>query len=244
MDDKRGHFAIEIVGKHIKDFYLTHAKEAAEKQVEFTKYGTQKEIYLKEVFRLYIIINEAIDRTKHTETYLTIEKIPEHFSINEIEEVEYYRHHIEFFHIKCISILDYSINLLNHSLRLGIPTRKCSAYNIIENTILKGQPIVDKLKLFEKEISQLKRNRNIIIHQGDFESVALNEIDSKIFSNELFDFGVELTAYFEKEKQEKIKKTVEIINGLITNIENHVGELYECLIPIIKEKILMFELNE
>lgn len=244
MDNLKDKFAIEIVGKHIKDFYVRHVKEAIEKQVDFSEYGTPKEVYLKEVFRLYMIIYEALDRLKYTEIYLSIGEVPGHFLSNGIKEIEYYRHHIEFFHIKCISIFDYSVNLLNHSLMLGIPIRKCNMHSITENTNLKGYPILDKLKKFNNEINKIKRDRNIIIHEGDFQSISLNEIDSKIISNDLLGFGDELSAYFNKEKENKIKETVSLIKKNIENIENHVNELCDDLIPIIDSQIVVFELFE
>ncbi len=244
MNEKRAKFAIDIIGKHIKNIYVNHSKEAHDRDVDFSEYGTPKEIYLKEVFRLYMIINDELDRIKYTEHFLTIKKVPKHYLKNQIKEIEYYKHHIDFFHIECISIFDYCVNLINHALILGIPVRKCNAYKIIENTTLKGGLIIEKLKSFEKEISELKKNRNIIIHQGDFESVSLNEIDSKIICNELFDFGPEKTKYFEKKKLQQVKETIKKINDIILTLEDYVGEIYKCLIPIIERKIKIFEIEE
>ncbi|WP_272152103.1 Cthe_2314 family HEPN domain-containing protein [Tenacibaculum aiptasiae] len=237
-------FAAALVDDVAK-IYSAHMKVAIDTQQEFANIGSDKEKYLKEVFVNYMTIKNAIDNLKFIEIYLSIDPIPEHYLENGIDEIEYYRHHIESFHIKCASIIDYITLLLNHTLRLGIPKRKCNVYSITENTILKGSELITKLKALENEFKELKSNRNKIIHQGDFESESIKDIDSTLINGDgLFDFGEVLTEYLKNEKKEKILKTIENLNEQISKIEFHLGEILEQLTPYIQEKISHFEINE
>lgn len=239
MNLNRLEFSKEIIEVYIKDILITHPKLAIEFKQNIYTYGSKKEIYLKEVFRLYTIINDTIEKLYLSIKYLSIEN-----PIREVDEIDFYKLHIEYYNIKCISVFDYCINMINHSAQLGIPQKKCKYNNIIENVNLKNTLLVQKLKLYEKEVSKIKTDRNIIIHEGDWKSDSLNEIDSKILCNDFFNHGKEITEYFQQEKQILIKKSIKLISKQIKVFESHIGEIYICLIPIIIKRIKYFELDE
>ncbi len=140
--------------------------------------------------------------------------------------------------------MDYTVHLINNALRLGIPSKKCNSYTITENTILKPLSIASKLKNFEAAFSQIKANRNKILHQGEFEFKSVEEIDSQIVRSDLFDYGEELTEYFNKGRREKIQETIKELKEEVDKVEFHIGEILEELTQFIDTQVKYFELEE
>jgi hypothetical protein len=234
-------FIFEIV----RPIYSSHWEIARETDDKFEDIGTEKEKYLKKLFVYFTTIQESVEKLIHVKTYLSIENVPKHYTDNEIEEIEYYRYHIENFHIKCVSNIDYTTLLLNHSLKIGIPNRKCGVYSITENTNFIGSDLSAKLKAFDTEFQEMKSGRNKIVHQGNFESKELSEIDSNIFSPLITEImGENLIKHVSEGKAKKVSETIQKFEKQILRIQFHIGEILEELTPYIKRQIKIYELAE
>lgn len=237
-------FALFIFQK-VQPIYSEHWKLASKSDNKFEELGTDKEKYLKELFVYFTTIQESVEKLSQVKTYLSIDDVPKHYIDHDIEEIEYYRYHIENFHVKCISNIDYTTLLLNHSLKIGIPNRNCNVYSITENTNFKGTNLSTKLKAFDTEFQEMKTGRNKIVHQGNFESNELSEIDSNIFSPLISEImGKDLINHLSSEKDKKVSETIQKFEKQITRIQFHIGEILEELTPYIERQIKIYELAE
>lgn len=229
----------------IKPIYLKHWDIGKTKDLPFNEIGSNKEKYLKKVYVYFQTVKESLDKLNNTLVYLTIDDVPEHYKTKDIEDIEFYRYHIENFHIRCISIIDYIALTVNHSLQLGIPIRKCNTYSITENTNVKNTQIASLLNAFEKEFHEMKTIRNKLIHQGTFNSEELSDIDSALVSPMTEEFmGQTLVDYLKEERTQKINNVVEKFKIQIDRMEYNVGEIVEQLKPLIEKQIKIFELSE
>lgn len=172
-------FEDEIVGDNIDDFFNPEKIRENNSELTFHDFGSPRLKYLKKIWTNYINLKWELERLKNVEVYFSIEKIPDHYSEGGINNLEYYNYHFEHFRIKSISIVDYLVLFINHCLQMGIPVKKCNIYSFTENTIVKDGDLVQSLKAFEKDISNLKKDRNKIIHEGTFEPqsmIPLNDV--------------------------------------------------------------------
>lgn len=235
-------FEEEIVGDNIDDFF--HAQQIRENNSETSFYEsiTPKEKYLRKIWIKYINLNWEIERLNSVKVFFSINKIPDHYTQGGINNLEYYNYHYEYFRIKSISIIDYLVLFVNHCLKMGIPDRKCNVYSITENTNLKDSELVQCLIEFEKDISDLKKDRNKIIHEGTFESqtmAPLNDIILEYEENFIDEKNIEQGEL----KKEEITKIIEHFNLEIIMINAHVEKVLNALIPYIKKQVQIFKID-
>lgn len=223
---------------------LNKVKKSFENKSESPEF--KKFEYLKKIHSLRATIDDGIENIKKINAFILIEKIPEYYLDNGISARDYYRHHVEYFHIQCISIIDYTMHLINHTLNLGISDRKCSYYSILENKNVKKTSLAQKMTNFHKEFEKIKASRNKIIHNGNFESDSLTAIDSTIIDSEVTkkaDIDLDFLKYLEKERKKIIKNTINEFDNIIKKMESHLDILFNEMIPIFKFQLSVYELN-
>lgn len=192
--------------------------------------------YLLEFFNQYKLIVESIKRLKNIETYLTINKIPKYFLKNNIDETEYYIHHIKWFHIECVSIIDYVALLVNHTLKLGIPDRKCNVFAITENKNIKGKNIRKELINYEKKLSDIKKFRNEIIHKGKIKPKVYKDLSALSVTDDLKRvLSPETVKFIKEERKIFLKKVLDEFHGYIKITTEHIGNILLALEPYIIE---------
>lgn len=242
MKQQNINFTRELL-THLLEF--NGSKKAFENKTESTEF--KKFEYLKKIHSLRVTIDDAIENIKNVNVFISIDKMPEHYTDNGISARDYYRHHVEHFHIQCISIIDYTMHLINHTLNLGIPDRKCSYYSIVENKNVKKTSLAQKMTNFHKDFEKIRASRNKIIHKGNFEFDSLTAIDSTIIDSDVkkkLDIDSGFLEYLEKERKEIIKNTINEFDSVLKKMESHLYILFNELTPIFKFQLSIYELNK
>ncbi len=197
-----------------------------------------KEAYLRDLFINTSFITDSIAQLRNIKIYLTIKNVPDHFLKNNIEEIEYYRHYIEHFHIKFASVVDFILHLVNHSFQLGNPKSKVNFQKITENDWIKNSKVLKQLKKIDKESRPLIEGRHFIVHRGRFQHKSITNIDREIYwknqENE--------TDLFE-DKNRVINETINEFFEQIDKLEYHYSELLVMLIPVIKQQVRIKEIT-
>lgn len=205
---------------------------------------TPKEEYILKVYNLFHIVDESITNLDFFEHYLTIEPFPKHFIEKNINERDYYKFQLENFYIRCSSIFDYKMHLINKTLNLGL--KKCSYDLIKDNSNLENTSLKTKIINFNSYLKKIIEKRNKIIHHGHFDSELLDGITAFLsipnLPEELYD--EEYENYSKAEKNKNIKDAIKELNAIKKKIEFHFGEILEELIPSIELQISIFELKE
>ena len=222
----------------------SHFETARKENKRFEDVGSEKEIYIKKIHSHFSTISSSIDQLKKIEFYLSIDSFPEYYLDNDISEKDYYFYHIENFHIRIISIIDYVFHLINHTLKFGFPKNKINLFAFTENTNLKGSSLITKLKAFEEEFKNMRTDRNKIIHHGDFKSESFEEISWSLINTKLFDFDKEFIEYLNLEKKEKVTELVKTFNEYLEKVEFHLGEIFEEMGFYMDQQIEVYELRE
>jgi hypothetical protein len=169
----------EIFPKHAK-IYMDSLQNSNIEKINFNELGSESEIYLKAIINHVLLIDTEIDKIKLIPILLALKEIPEIYTKNNINAIEYYRIKIEYFHIKIVSIIDYCANLINDAYQLGYPKRECNSHSLAKNENIKNSITCQKLKDFVKEFQNLNKDRNVIIHEGGFKNMTLENIDRVI----------------------------------------------------------------
>lgn len=237
-------FADEIVGDNIDEFISGEQVSLNRSGFLNLEVGTVRQNYQRKILVDYINLNFEIERLNNVEVYFSIKHIPNHYKRGGISNLEYYNYHYEHFRIKSISIIDYLVLFINHCLQLGIPTRKCNLYNITENTILKSSDLIQSLKNFDSEFSQMRSDRNKIIHEGNFEPNSLVQLNKIIMTHETFNMNPDAEETLDESKVEKASEAIECFKTDIAMINNHVEIILNNLIPYIKKQCDIFNLTE
>lgn len=211
----------DIIADHMRIFLDTHQ--------EFMEIGTKSEKYGKNTLYSFIDLKESIDTLELVPTFFAIKKVPRFYLRNGISETAYYKYHLENHYIKITSIIDFTSNFVNDVYRLGIPVRKCNVYAILENLNTKHTATGTVLKKFESHFQNIKKGRNIIIHEGKFDSEEIKSIDSTIISKEFLGKEKILHDWFMERKQREIGKVLQRINKDNTDVIDFLVEIIETL---------------
>jgi hypothetical protein len=235
----------------IEQFALELADEVLRIHHKYAEVDSIKDEYVKDLNRYYQPIFRSIESLRHINTYLSLDSIPSQLCADAHDELEYFRYHIENFHIRCVSILDYSAILINHCLKLGIPFRKCNPHSVSENTTWKNSLPVTLLKKFDEEFKEIKTDRNKIIHRGEFENDSLEALGSLIWDYPAINDIKNDANWYKDEldqdkywtqliqlhgKKEVLKNTLKIFNAQIKRIEYYIEEIVKSIMPYFECK--------
>lgn len=220
-----------------KKYYLR------DENVELSDVEKSKEKYVKKLYTLYLTINDGLVEINHIETFMKIDPIPSYYVENGIDEKDYYKHHVENFHVQCISIIDYICHLINHAKQIGLPDRRCSIHSILDNENLKNSDLCRTLKSLDKSFLEIRQNRNKIIHKGKFKLDALTEIDSTLISTGIIEYEQSFLDYIKEERDQKIEAAVETFQKQVKILEDAVGKIYYELVKDINRQLKIFEIE-
>lgn len=233
--NKKNKFILKMLGL-VKKYNLITNKSTIPK--------TPKENYILNVYKLFHIVDDSINKLDLFEHYLTIDPFPNHYLENNINESDYYKFQLENFYIRCSSIFDFKMHLINKTLNLGF--KKCSYDLIKDNSNIKDTILKTKIINLNSYLQKVIEKRNKIIHHGHFDSELLDGITAFLsipnLPEELYDEEYEI--YSKTEKDKNIKEAIKELNLIIKKLKFYFEEILEELIPIIEQQIIIFELKE
>lgn len=224
----RSKFFVEVFTINQK-FTFSQMKTAVETGESHFNIGTPSEKYAKKILFHFADLSNSLDSLELIPTFFSINKVPSYYLKNGIPEIDYYKYHLENHYIKISSTIDFSANFINEVYRLGIPTRKCNVYTILENLNTKDTESAVCLKKFERHFEKQKKVRNIIIHEGKHESEEIKSIDSSIMSKVFLGKEKILIDYFNTQKKLAISKVIEKIKQDNTDVSNYIKDIVESL---------------
>ncbi len=205
---------------------------------------TPKGEYILEVYSLFHTVDESITNLDFFEHFLTTEEFPKHFLEKNISERDYYKFQLENFYIRCSSIFDFKMHLINKTLNLGL--KKCSYDLIKDNSNIQNTSLKTKIIELKSYLNKVIEKRNKIIHHGHFDSELLDGISAFIsipnLPEELYEEEYEI--YSKKEKDKNIKEAIKELNKITEKLKFYFEEILGELIPIIELQITIFELKE
>lgn len=196
---------------------------------EFTDSGTDHEVYLKQVWVDFSRISESLENLDNTPNLLKIDPFPTELVVVGIDEFIHFKYHYEVLHVKIISIIEYCSYIINSVYRLGIPTRKCSIYSILENRRTEKTQAARHLKELNKAFKDFRQVRNAIIHEGTFDIEKIKSIDTSILKQNLVPILEPLRKWYEERKDETKKKIIEEVQGSINKCGDIIVEMLNAL---------------
>ena len=205
----------------------------------------EKDLYIKNISEFTQKIEDGINVLKQFENYLLIKPFPNYFIENGISEKDYFKFQFENFFIRCSSIIDFKMHLINCTLKIGLPNSKCGYHSLKENKNIKGTDLSVKMSKLYNDFEKNIKIRNGIIHQGNFDSDLLDDISAFITPNlpsELFD--EDFNKYSNEEKEKNIKIAISELNKIIEKLEFHFGQLLEELSPNINFQLSIFNIKK
>ncbi len=198
----------------------------------FRKYGKVDEIYAKQIFYSFVDLCESINKLQQNVTFLSLTNIPAYYKKNGISEIDYYKYHFENHYIKIVSIIDYTTKFIHDVFRLDMPIRKINVYLIYENLNTKTSKPAKILKKFDEHFKEIKTNRNIIIHQGNFKSKEITTLDAHIISIEVKDEIDKMIAMnFKRKKNSELKNTIDKIKSDNESVMSFIIDIFDGLTP-------------
>lgn len=224
----RSKFFVEVFTINQK-FTFTQMMTAAKTGESHLNIGTSSEKYAKKILFQFGDLLDSLDSLDLIPIFFSINKVSSSYLKKGVSEIEYYKYHLENHYIKISSIIDFSSNFINKVYRLGIPLKRCNVYTILENLNTKGTESAVLLKKFERHFEKQKKIRNIIIHEGKYESEEIKSIDSNIMSKIFLGKEKILIDYFNNQKQVAISKVIEKITQDNNDVSKFVSDIVESL---------------
>jgi len=187
------------------------------------------------------IFYESIQIYKSLETldliHSLVSNVPDrsYFDDRNIFEDNYLRYHIENFYSSSISMLDKLAKLLNRLLKLKIKSKDCSFINLIRDKSdflpLEIRDIVNQLN---QDTKKLRKQRNYIIHEGEFIDDDWFMFSSLVFLSRKPEYpinAIQLASEVEKE----FRKYANIIDIWNKSLSTSITDIFQYLTPLIRE---------
>ena len=143
---------------------------------EFQKLLYENEKYVVDIFLSAMNILGTVEQLNFVPIFLRNFPRRKRFNQYGINHPKYLQYHLEIHFIKIATLIDQAAILINKVYRFGIPEKKCSVDNILENDHTKYSGAAKVLKIFDRSIQGVKSVRNLIVHRGIFKDEELNEI--------------------------------------------------------------------
>jgi len=206
---------------------FNHGEIARKTSKSLYDIGTKKEKYIKNAFFSYYNIYESIKGLDKIIIFFSINPLPKCLISTSLSKIDYYQYHYEMHHIKISTIIDMCVNYINEIYRIGMPIKKCNVYSILENLNIKETQTAIELKNFNTHFQQLKKNRNLIIHQNCFKSKKIECLDNSILDYNFI--SAETKKWFKKEIFENKKNVIKEMNNENEIVSNFVFKILETL---------------
>jgi Cthe_2314-like HEPN len=202
--------------------------------------------YTSDVFVQTEFIKDSIQSLRAVEHFLTIDEVPDHYISNQIREKDYYRYHIEYYHIKFASIIDFILLLSNRVYRLGFTKNECKYERLRRNENFSPSETFKLIESLRKEFIEIVEGRNLIVHQGDFDHNTIQDIDIEIKMRRILKQNSEEPTLFNRGRERVIKATTDLFNSQINKLELYYSQILVSIVPEIDRqwKIFKLDLNE
>ena len=217
--------------KITKDMLVQHMKVALSSHEPLMEIGTPSEKYAKKIFYSLTDLNTLFDNLELIPTFFSIKEIPPYYLWNGISENQYYRYHLENHYSKISSIIDFSSTLANEVYRLGIPARECNIYTLLKNREIKDTDSGAILEKFELHFRQLKRIKNIAVHNGRPVTEEPASTGNAIITSGLIGNKKTFSDWYKESRQTEIDKIVKKIREENEEVLDFLTRFSETLIP-------------
>ncbi len=204
---------------------------------DYREKGSEDDLIIKETF--FNVLNLQTEFEKISKIPLLIENISinENLKKNEVTEIFLIQYHYENFITRFVSLADIVAKIVNSIYKLGIATKYCNCYPVMNRPEISDTNTSVKLKELYDYLDIFRNNRHIIIHKGGFESEEIKSIDSNIFDESIISLDGMLKDWFIGNKEQEVKNLQNKMNKHIEELDKLVSEIFETM----KDK--MFELN-
>jgi len=201
---------------------------------DYRKKGSKDDLIIKETF--INVSNLKTEFDKISKIPLLIENIMLNDKLKEKEVTEIFliQYNYENFITRLVSLADIVAKVVNSVCELGIETKYCNCYPVMNRPEIAGTDTSTKLKELYDYLDIFRNNRHIIIHKGGFESDEVKSIDSNIFDESIIPLEDILKEWFKGNKDEEIKNLQNKMNEHIEKVDIILAEIFETM----KDKII------
>ena len=193
-------------------FTFDQMKDILPKGKSHMDIGTPSQKYAKKIFFQYLDFASSVDILEEIPIFFSIPKIPSYYLKQGMSEIQYYKYHMENHYIKISSIIDFSAHFVNDVCRLGIPARKCNVFSVTENLNIVDTQVAETLKKFQSHFKDLKRKRNIIIHQGRDVNEEIKSLNETIFPKSIVEKQKNLIKWFHEKREKETKNILKMLD--------------------------------
>lgn len=239
----RTNFFVQVFTLNQK-FTFNHLRISIDTGENHLDIGTESEKFAKKILFSFIDFTKSLDLLEEIPVFLQIKSVPKFYLKNGISEINYYKYHLENHYIKITSILDYTAAFVNNVYRLGIPSRKCNIYALTENLNLKQTEVGKILHDFESHFKDIKRKRNLIIHEGKYENEQLKKLDSTLISDSFLKSEKILAEWFVERKKHELNKIISMLIDNQNSICEYLIKLLDNLLPVFYDSYNFLKTKE
>ncbi|MBI3135376.1 MAG: hypothetical protein HYZ14_11935 [Bacteroidetes bacterium] len=235
-------FLDKIVNDHVFPALKDNAKNIGNKPISWEIAVTKKDQFVLRLYPHFQTLTNSIEYTKSILKYMEIEQVPKEYTSNGIEDKEYYKYHFENFQVRCVTLMDLTAHYINQSLNLGYPDRNCKLEFIAENENIKGTPLGVAIKKLTNDYSELKHERNVIVHKVSKASkdfLIIGTVDYIINWNSFL--TEPRTSTLKSKKELAISKIIAEMNDVIDKLEGDISNVILHTIPGTLQVIRFFE---
>ena len=196
---------------------------------DYRKKGSEDDLIIKETF--FNVSNLKTEFEKISKIPLLIENITinDKLKENEVSEIFLIQYHYENFITRLVSLADIVAKVVNSVCKLGIETKYCNCYPVMNRPEISGTDTAKKLKELYDYLDIFRNNRHIIIHKGGFESDEIKSIDSKIWDESIIPLEEILKDWFEGNKNQEIENLQNKMNKHIEEVDKLLSEIFETM---------------
>jgi hypothetical protein len=236
-------FALKLLEEYSK-IVSNHLKIVISTNQNWNEIGSENEKRIKNIFKKYISLTEnynsllILSKILKTQSFPDIKK-DQDVGKDESEEcygpIEFLKFFIESFKIKIITNIDIAARLILASYNLNYNFHKINIKHFEKEPKFRNSLTLSSYRSYCKEFSNLRNlERNLIIHEGEYESQPINDINSFTVSPNSFVSDDEyLKIWFESEKEKKILLLNSEIDNDLEKIKNYNLQIMDSLTVLI-----------
>jgi len=209
------------------EHFLANTKSA--KIEDYKEKGSKDDLIIKETF--FYVSNLKTEFSKISKIPILIENIiiNDNYKEDEIDEIFLIQYHYENFITRLVSLADILAKVVNSVCELGIATKYCNCYPVMNRPEISETDTSVKLKELYDYLDVFRNNRHIIIHKGGFKSEELKSIDSNIFDESIMPLEDILKDWFEGNKKQEIKNLQTKMRLHIEEIDSLISEIFDTM---------------
>lgn len=236
-------FALKLLEKYSK-IVSNHLKIITSTNQNWDEIGSVNEKRIKNIFKKYISLTENYNSLLILSKIIKTQSFPvlikgqadvKGESEACYEPIVFLKFFIESFKIKIITNIDIAARLILASYNLNYNFHKINIKNFEKEPKFRNSLTLSSFRSYCKEFSNLRiLERNIIIHEGEYESQPINDINSFTVSPNSFVSDDEyLRTWFESEKEKNILLLNSEIDNDLAKIKNYNLQIMDALTVLI-----------